>query len=261
MCWPLYDRGRGGRSCSCNPACSPVSGAPSSWGGENDGGGNPSTTPIKHVVVIIGENHTFDNVFGTFQPPPGQSVLNLLSEGIVNADGTPGPNAAKAEQDQATDTASPGHAHGDGCLPHRAPTQHDVRRSACDGGQGQNSPDTRFPARPAERAVSDHEVRALLRPARRVPTAPANSTARSSATRSTASTRCTRMSSQWGGRSLDMGPRARRRHQWGPAAVALTGVDRPGRARHGLLQHGARDAPTSSSSPIIMRCPTTTTRR
>ena len=32
-----------------------------------------TTTPIKHVVVIIGENHTFDNVFGTYQPPPGQT--------------------------------------------------------------------------------------------------------------------------------------------------------------------------------------------
>ena len=28
-----------------------------------------TTTPIKHVVVIIGENHTFDNVFATYQPP------------------------------------------------------------------------------------------------------------------------------------------------------------------------------------------------
>ena len=25
-----------------------------------------STTPIKHVVLIIKENHTFDNYFGTF---------------------------------------------------------------------------------------------------------------------------------------------------------------------------------------------------
>ena len=59
----------------------------------------PSTaTPIKHVVVIIGENHTFDNVFGTYQPPKGQTVRNLLSEGIINADGSPGPNFARAHQ-------------------------------------------------------------------------------------------------------------------------------------------------------------------
>jgi phospholipase C len=128
---------------------SPVSGAPSSLGGEGGdggGGGNTSTTPIKHVVVIIGENHTFDNVFGTFRPPPGQSVLNLLSEGIVNADGTPGPNAAKAEQDQATDTTSyqvtPTVTAAYPTLPQPNTT---YVSSACDGGQGQNSPDTRFP--------------------------------------------------------------------------------------------------------------------
>ncbi|MDQ6841031.1 MAG: hypothetical protein M3025_01235, partial [Actinomycetota bacterium] len=32
-------------------------------------GDQSTATPIKHVVVIIGENHTFDNVFGTYQPP------------------------------------------------------------------------------------------------------------------------------------------------------------------------------------------------
>ncbi|SDD92763.1 alkaline phosphatase family protein [Paraburkholderia lycopersici] len=69
--------------------------------------GNPqfatgaTTTPIQHVVVIIGENQTFDGLFGTYQAPSGQSVKNLLSEGIVNADGTPGPNFALAQQNQA----------------------------------------------------------------------------------------------------------------------------------------------------------------
>ncbi len=57
-----------------------------------------TTTPIKHVIVIIGENRTFDHLFGTFKPLPGQGVFNLLSEGIVNEDGTPGPNFAKAQQ-------------------------------------------------------------------------------------------------------------------------------------------------------------------
>jgi phospholipase C len=61
-------------------------------------------TPIKHVILIIGENRTFDHVFGTFQPNQGQTVRNLLSEGIVNADGTPGPNFALAQQWQASDT-------------------------------------------------------------------------------------------------------------------------------------------------------------
>jgi phospholipase C len=49
-----------------------------------------TATPIKHVVVIIGQNHTFDNVFATYQPPPGQRVRNLRLEGIVTASGGPG---------------------------------------------------------------------------------------------------------------------------------------------------------------------------
>src|ERR1700749_1291753 len=51
-----------------------------------------TTTPIKHVIVIVGENRSFDNVYATYQPKKGQEVWNLLSQGIVNADGTPGPN-------------------------------------------------------------------------------------------------------------------------------------------------------------------------
>jgi len=62
-------------------------------------------TPIKHLIVVIGENHSFDNVFATYVPPdPTQHVWNLLSLGIVNQVGLPGPNAALALQNQATDT-------------------------------------------------------------------------------------------------------------------------------------------------------------
>jgi phospholipase C len=57
-----------------------------------------TTTPIKHVIVIIAENRSFDHLFATYRPPAGQTVFNLLSEGIVNEDGTPGPNFAKAAQ-------------------------------------------------------------------------------------------------------------------------------------------------------------------
>jgi phospholipase C len=60
-------------------------------------------TPIKHVIVIIGENRSFDHVFATYVPKRGQSVLNLLSEGIVKANGAPGPNFFKAEQTAAVD--------------------------------------------------------------------------------------------------------------------------------------------------------------
>jgi phospholipase C len=55
-------------------------------------------TPIKHVINIIGENRTFDNVFATYAPKSGETVWNLLSEKIVNADGTPGPSYSKAKQ-------------------------------------------------------------------------------------------------------------------------------------------------------------------
>src|SRR5262247_4612919 len=64
----------------------------------NDHDGIATATPIKHVIVLIGENRTFDNVYGTYVPKHGQTVWNLLSRGIVNADGSPGPNKDAAEQ-------------------------------------------------------------------------------------------------------------------------------------------------------------------
>jgi phospholipase C len=66
---------------------------------------NETATPIKHVIVIIGENRSFDHVFATYVPKKGETVWNLLSEGIVKADGTPGPNFSKAQQQAATDVA------------------------------------------------------------------------------------------------------------------------------------------------------------
>src|SRR5271168_4085056 len=67
-----------------------------------------TTSPIKHVIVIIGENRSFDHVFATYVPPKkGESVNNLLSEGIVKLDGKknaiPGPNFEKAHQLAASD--------------------------------------------------------------------------------------------------------------------------------------------------------------
>ena len=65
---------------------------------------HPATTPIQHVIVIIGENRTFDHVFATYQAPAGQKVDNLLSKGIIKANGTPGPNFKLAAQFKASDT-------------------------------------------------------------------------------------------------------------------------------------------------------------
>jgi phospholipase C len=68
---------------------------------------NDTRTPIKHVIVIIGENRSFDHVFATYVPKnPREHIHNLLSEGIVKADGTQGPNFSKAEQSAATDQQS-----------------------------------------------------------------------------------------------------------------------------------------------------------
>jgi phospholipase C len=58
-------------------------------------------TPIKHVIVVIGENRSFDEIFALYRPKRGQTISNLLSKGIVNADGSPGPNFAQAAQFQA----------------------------------------------------------------------------------------------------------------------------------------------------------------
>jgi phospholipase C len=58
-----------------------------------------TATPIKHVIIIVGENRSFDHLFATYVPRnKTQTVLNLLSEGIINADGSPGPNFARAHQ-------------------------------------------------------------------------------------------------------------------------------------------------------------------
>ena len=67
--------------------------------------GDASTTsPIKHVIVIIGENRTFDHVFATYQPKKGETVDNLLSKEIIDEKGHRGPNFSIAEQFSAKDT-------------------------------------------------------------------------------------------------------------------------------------------------------------
>src|ERR1700730_14190524 len=56
-------------------------------------------SPIKHVIILIGENRGLDHTFGVYKPKgKGQTISNILSKGIVNEDGTPGPNYALAQQ-------------------------------------------------------------------------------------------------------------------------------------------------------------------
>ncbi|MGH3498234.1 MAG: alkaline phosphatase family protein [Nocardioidaceae bacterium] len=108
-----------------------------------------TTTPIKHVIVVIGENHSFDNVFATFRAANGEPVRNLLSEGIVKGNGSPGPHVRRARQRLARDTTvyrlHPTKTGAYAKLP--APSTTYIS-GACDGGQPQNAPDNRFPRLP-----------------------------------------------------------------------------------------------------------------
>ena len=83
---------------AASPVIAATAGAPTSW---------PTASPIKHVIVIIGENRTFDHVFATYVPKQGESVNNLLSEGIIaldpNLNAIPGPHFNRAHQLAAND--------------------------------------------------------------------------------------------------------------------------------------------------------------
>ena len=69
----------------------------------------PTASPIKHVIIVVGENRSFDHLFATYRPRhPNEGVLNLLSEQIINADGTPGVNFARAHQYQITSAPNGG---------------------------------------------------------------------------------------------------------------------------------------------------------
>jgi phospholipase C len=65
-----------------------------------------TVTPITHLIVILAENRTFDQVFATYQPRAGETVSNLLSKGIVDGRGLPGPRFADAAQSRATNASA-----------------------------------------------------------------------------------------------------------------------------------------------------------
>ena len=86
-------------------------GAPAQAGDDlsNSADAIKTATPIKHVIIIVGENRSFDHLFATYVPKKkSEKVLNLLSEGIINADGSPGPNFAKAHQFKITSAPNGG---------------------------------------------------------------------------------------------------------------------------------------------------------
>ena len=68
-------------------------------GGSNSADSVRTASPIKHVIILIGENRGLDHTFGVYKPKgKNQTISNLLSKGIVNEDGTPGPNFSQAQQ-------------------------------------------------------------------------------------------------------------------------------------------------------------------
>jgi phospholipase C len=78
--------------------CSMLFSLPAYADPEGKSAGRKTATPIKHVIVLIGENRSFDNVFATYNPRPGQHVENLVSKKIIREDGSLGPKARLAAQ-------------------------------------------------------------------------------------------------------------------------------------------------------------------
>src|ERR1700738_3681265 len=94
-------RPRRAAACLAGLTCAFVGGAPAHAEADADKGVDriPTASPIKHVLIIVGENRSFDHLFATYVPKNrDERVLNLLSERIINADGSPGKNFAKAHQ-------------------------------------------------------------------------------------------------------------------------------------------------------------------
>ena len=118
---------------------------------------NTNGSPIKHVIVIIGENRSFDHVFATYVPkrPEEKVVNNLLSKGIIKLDANknaiPGPNFEKAHQLAAKDIGT------DRCVPAQ-PAEAAVPQRSAAGSAGGRSQGLLHPQR-----VRQHADRAAAR--------------------------------------------------------------------------------------------------
>jgi len=101
-----------------------------------------TATPIAHLIVVVGENLSFDNLFGTYESRSNAKIRNLLSQGIVNRDGSPGPEFSMAAQRRAEvrDVYQ--------VMPHIVGTYGEVPRPGTTYAPGlpRFAPDARFPA-------------------------------------------------------------------------------------------------------------------
>jgi phospholipase C len=83
---------------------------------------NETATPIKHVIIIVGENRSFDHLFATYVPQhPEEGIHNLLSEEIVTAAGAPGRSFSKAYQYRITSAPNGGSFFISADLKHKTP--------------------------------------------------------------------------------------------------------------------------------------------
>jgi phospholipase C len=88
------DAGGGPDGCAGGAACvrgnDASSGGPGGGDAGDDAAGPPvdTATPIKHVVVIVKENHTFDNYFGAFPGAEGSTTC-LTTSGMITAPQAP----------------------------------------------------------------------------------------------------------------------------------------------------------------------------
>jgi phospholipase C len=79
--------------------CNGAIAAPKTTSSPDAADATPTTSPIKHVIILIGENRGLDHTFGVYIPKgKKQTISNILSKGIVNIDGSPGPHFGLAQQ-------------------------------------------------------------------------------------------------------------------------------------------------------------------
>src|SRR6202049_1027181 len=57
-----------------------------------------TVTPIKHVIIIVGENRSFDHLFATYVPKSKEErVLKLLSDQLLKAETLPDEKTVPAQ--------------------------------------------------------------------------------------------------------------------------------------------------------------------